>query len=123
MPRIEMNFNDLAQARGAMSHLDRTLPGQNACILLDNGVALYDFQRWYEQHLPDHQLLAELQLEGYELVDFADLDLATIESVSEHVEFFPFNPDHFEPQFRQEPENPASLAEILGDALLQNEEE
>lgn len=123
MPHIEVNFPGLPQAQEALSQIEQDLPGRNACIVLDNGVALYDFQRWYQQHLPGHQMLAELQLEGYGLVDFAELDLATIESVSEHVEFFPCNPDHFEPQFRQEPENPASLAEMLGDALIQNDEE
>ena len=94
--------------------------GVRTVALLADGTALYDLQRWYENHLPPHDLMAELRAQGYRLQPFSQLDSWQLESLAELIEYFPNDPDHFEPQFRHEyePDTAAALAELLGQSDL-----
>lgn len=121
MPQIVANADTIAAAQAAASALNNGLPKQPAIIILDSGVALYDFQRWYENRLPELPLPPELELEGMTLLLYNELDPDAIEELSQQLDCFPNDPEHFEPRFREEPENPARLAELLGDCLIQDD--
>lgn len=123
MPYIRMNARSLFDAQQVAAYLEQTVPQISAHIILDNGEAMADVQRWYQQKLPHHWLMPELTAQGYTLMPFAELDPDDIERLSSLVNCFPYEPDQFDPVWYDEPETAADLAAALGEALFQPEAE
>ena len=89
--------------------------GVKTVALLKDGTALYDLQRWYQNHLPHHDLMADLHDQGMGLLPFHQLDAEQLDALAEMVECFPNDPGLFEPEFRTEyePRNARDMAVLL----------
>ena len=115
MPELRIKAPSRAAA-AAQSQLSPD-PALASALFLDNGVAVYDLQRWYDDHLPKHPLMAELLNAGWELIPFPDLTEAELAELSEQIDLFNESPDWLSPVLLTEPETAAELAAQFAEFL------
>jgi len=120
MFQVQIPCESYDQAQAMLSILRRPFPNLQAHICLSNSVALFDLRRWYENHLPDHPLMAELLEQGYRLTPFANIPDGELEALSELVELFSEGPEYLSPELREEPANSAAVAEQFAEWLEQS---
>ena len=122
-PMFELRIQcaTLADAKNIQSRLLPDNAHQRAFILLDDGNAVYDLQRWYSDHLPEHPLMAELLEQGWEQVLWEDLPDADLEELSSLVELYSEGPDYLSPALHTEPHTPQGMLGLFGSWLIKPE--
>ena len=123
MFQVQIPCESYDQAQAMLNVIRRPFPNQQVHICLPNGVALFDLRRWYENHLPDHPLMDELQEQGWQLTPFADIPDGELEALSELVELFSEGPEYLSPELREEPDTAAELAEQFAEWLTAPEDQ
>ena len=121
MAELRITFPERAAAAAWQSRLNPALAAGSS-LFLDNGIAVYDLQRWYRGQLPEHPQMAELLAAGWQQVPFADLSDQELEELSRKVNLFSKSPDWLSPALGAEPETAAEMAEQFANWLIPPEE-
>lgn len=121
MFELRIQCATLADAKNIQSRLLPDNAHQRAFILLDDGNAVYDLQRWYSDHLPEHPLMAELLEQGWEQVLWEDLPDADLEELSSLVELYSEGPDYLSPALHTEPHTAQGMLGLFGSWLIKPE--